>query len=170
MFRWIALASVFAIVVASTACSQPIDVDIAASSTASTEGTLLSDQDAIDLVINRVRSSEPEVDALEEPRNPTAWRTTWGEYQDREGGGRDYRDGEIPVWVVQVEGLWRSAGITPPEARREFRYAVGVVDARDGSIFSGSRSNEPLVWPVATDAQTMSNPERVRGDFVVDQR
>ena len=139
-----ASAGIFAIVVASTACSQPIDVDIAASSTASSEDDSLSEQEAIDMAMQTLRTPT-ELELIGDLGVPEAWRMTWGEFQDEFSDGQDSRARELPMWIVQVPGTWRGAGITPPEARTTRNgYGLVAVNASDGTMFAMTIVEEPV--------------------------
>ena len=49
------------------------------------------------------------------------------------------------VWVVQAQGSWRSAGIVPEEARRDFSVGLVAFDADTGETYGRSHRNEPLL-------------------------
>ena len=81
---------------------------------------------------------------MRNPRNPVARLMTLGEYEERFSMGQSARDPALPVWVVQVEGESRDAGIVPPEERSDFSYAVVVMDAHAGAVVGTSHRIDPI--------------------------
>lgn len=129
--------------------------------TPSSNNGLLTEQNAIERAVEHLKRPAPEITGVENPRNPVAWRMTLGEYHQRTGISPSSEGADTPVWVVHMEGESSSAGIVPPESRKTYRYAVAVLDARTGNVIATRHSNEPLAWPTAIDAASMSDPGRM---------
>ena len=110
-----------------------------------TPDELISEVQAIKVATQHVSGSEPELRTLEEPRNPEARRMTWHQYEQISGEGGGSKDGDLQVWVVQLDGLWESA-LAPIEVRTQYAHAVVVINALDGSVIASNRSNV-LEWP-----------------------
>ena len=52
-----------------------------------------------------------------------------------------------PVWIVEVKGISRPAGISAANAGDPYRYALAVINAETGDSIAGSRRREPLMEP-----------------------
>ena len=54
---------------------------------------------------------------------------------------------DTPVWIVEVKGISRPAGISAANAGDPYRYALAVINAETGDSIAGSRRSEPLMEP-----------------------
>lgn len=54
---------------------------------------------------------------------------------------------DTPVWVVEVKGISRPAGISTRGANESYRYAIQVINAKTAEAIAGSRRWEPLLEP-----------------------
>jgi len=109
--------------------------------------TRITREQAIQIAL-RETGSQPEVTAVENPRNPVARLMTLGEYQARFNLSSGPWDAATLVWVVQYEGVSYSAGF--PDAhgiygpRTQYNYTTVVMDAQSGTVIMGSRTFAPL--------------------------
>src|SRR3990170_6926357 len=104
--------------------------------------TPITREQAIQIGLREV-GTQPEVTAVENPRNPVARLMTLREYLELIGGGGTFRNPDMLVWVVQYEGVSYSAGF--PDARgiygprTKYNYTTVVIDAQSGAVIMGSR-------------------------------
>ena len=54
---------------------------------------------------------------------------------------------DTPVWIVEVKGISRPAGVSAANAGDPYRYALAVINAETGDSIAGSRRREPLMEP-----------------------
>ena len=52
---------------------------------------------------------------------------------------------DTPVWVVEVKGISRPAGISAANAGEPYHYALAVMNAETGDTFAQLRRPEPLM-------------------------
>lgn len=116
----------------------------------------ITEEQAIQRAMEQLEDAAPEISGVGNPHNPVAWRMTSGEFDQRTGTSGPTAD--TPVWVVQVEGESHSEGLG---GNNTYHYAVAVLDARSGALIGRRDSNEPLPWPKAIDAASMSDSTRM---------
>ena len=109
---------------------------------------LISLSDANELAVERLSMSAPEVTGMEIERVTGSCLTTYGSYQRALLKGRawsnpDIRPPDTPVWIVEVKGISRPAGIATARAHIPYRYAMHVLNARTGEAMEGARYQEP---------------------------
>ena len=109
---------------------------------------LLSRSEAVELVTGRLAFSAPEVTGVKIEGVMASCLTTLLSYdQDLRKWdvwpNPSIRPHETPVWIVEVKGISRPAGIAAANAANPYRYAMSVIDARTGDSIAGSRYSEP---------------------------
>ena len=114
---------------------------------------LISRKEAEELAAKRLAISAPEVTGTEVERTSASCLTTLRSYELDLLGGRswtspDVRSPETLIWIVEVKGISRPAGISAANASNPYRYAVEILDARHGESIGGSRRYEPLLEPM----------------------
>ena len=113
---------------------------------------LISRTEAEDMAVDRLSMSAPEVSPAEVERVWASCLTTYRSYEDRllgEGAWTDpeRRPPDMPVWIVEVKGISRPAGIATANAHVPYHYAMGVRNARNGEMLEGARYREPMLQP-----------------------
>ncbi|MBI4336651.1 MAG: hypothetical protein HY683_02325 [Chloroflexi bacterium] len=106
-------------------------------------GTRITKALAVKLALESFKLPEPEIMPVEDARDPVARLMRLGEYVALTGGSTR-ENADSLVWVVEAEGMWRSAGIVPVESRTTYRYASVAIDAETGNFIASSRTHEPL--------------------------
>ena len=152
--RWAGLAVVCALALA-IGCGAPGDVvspscadfEVLEDSTG-----LISRDEAERMAVERLSMSAPEVSPTEVERVWASCLTTYRSYQERfyrEGEWTDpeLRPPDTPVWIVEVKGFSRPAGIATASAHVPYHYAMGVRNARSGEMMEGARYQEPRLQP-----------------------
>ena len=157
-FRLAMVAAVFALAMA-VACGTPGDT--VSSSCANFEvvgdrSGLISRLEAEQMAVERLSMSAPEVSTTEVERVWASCLTTYGSYQDRllgEGAWNnpELRPPDTPVWIVEVKGISRPAGISTASAHVPYHYAMGIRNARTGEMMEGARYQEPMLQPAEID-------------------
>ena len=113
---------------------------------------LISRSEAEKLAVERLAMSAPEVTGMEIERVVGSCLTTHGSYQQVLLEGRawtnpDIRPPDTPVWIVEVKGISRPAGISTAVAHIPYRYAMDVRNARTGEALGSARYQEPMLQP-----------------------
>ncbi len=113
---------------------------------------LISRDEAEQMEVERLSMSAPEVSPTEVERVWASCLTTYGSYQDRllEEGvwtNPELRPPDMPVWIVEVKGVSRPAGIATASAHVPYHYAMGVLNAGTGEMMEGARYQEPRLQP-----------------------
>ncbi len=89
--------------------------------------------------------SAPELEVTGKPHSPTVHLMRRNEFTAMgEGSARTTLPDPL-VWVVQAQSSWRSDGIVPVEARRDFSVGLIAFDADTGDTYGRSHRNEPLL-------------------------
>ena len=118
----------------------------------SDRGGLLSRGEADAMVTERLAMSAPEVTGVEVEGVVASCLTTLLSYE-QDLLERDVwinpaiRPHDTPVWIVEVKGISRPAGISAVNAANPYRYAMSVIDARTGDSIAGSRYFKPILAP-----------------------
>ena len=76
------------------------------------------------------------------PHSPTVRLMRRHEFYATQGASSSPAIPDPLVWVVEARGSWRTAGITPEEARRDFSVGVVAFDADTGSMYGTTHRNE----------------------------
>ena len=97
--------------------------------------------------------SAPEVTGTDVERIWASCLTTLRSYEQDLLEGKswtnpDVRSPDTLVWIVEVKGISRPAGISAANANNPYRYAAQIMYARNGETIGGSRRYEPLLEPV----------------------
>ena len=87
----------------------------------------------------------PELEVTGKPHSPNVRLMRWREFMAMRGGSPGSMISNPLVWVVQAQGSWRSAGIVPEEARRDFSVGLVAFDADTGDTYGRSHRKEPLL-------------------------
>lgn len=114
---------------------------------------LISRTEAEEMAVKRLSMSAPEVSPMEVERVWASCLTTYSSYQERLLGDDVWTNPELnppdtPVWIVEVKGISRPAGIATASAHVPYHYAMGVRNARTGEMMEGARYQEPMLQPV----------------------
>ena len=108
-------------------------------------GPRISERLAARLGLAHLSFSGPELLVTGKPHSPTTRLMRRGEFTAMQGSWAGRTVPDPLVWVVQAQGSWRSAGIVPEEARRDFSVGLVAIDADTGATYSRSHRNEPLL-------------------------
>ena len=111
---------------------------------------LLSRSEAEGVATKRLAMSAPEVTGVEVERVWSSCLTTFRSYEQdllnrQVWTNPDVWPPEMPVWVVEVKGISRPAGISASNTGDPYKFAMAVMDARSGESIAGSRYLEPLL-------------------------
>ena len=103
------------------------------------------------MAVERLSMSAPEVSPTEVERVWASCLTTYRSYQERLLPGAwtdpELRPPDMPVWIVEVKGISRPAGISAANADNPYRYAMDVQDAKTGEFMEGTRRREHRLQP-----------------------
>ena len=113
---------------------------------------LISRSEAERVATERLAMSAPEVTGVEIERVWSSCLTTFRSYEQdllkrQAWTNPDVWPPDMPVWVVEVKGISRPAGISASNAGNPYNFAMAVMDARSGESIAGSRYPEPLLDP-----------------------
>ena len=113
---------------------------------------LINQREAEQLVTELLAMSAPEVSGTEIERVWASCLTTLRSYGQDLLGRNDstnpaFQPPDTPVWIVEVKGISRPAGISAANAGDPYRYALAVINAETGDSIAGSRRREPLMEP-----------------------
>ena len=112
---------------------------------------LIGRDEAEQLAVERLAMSAPEVTATEVERVWASCLTTYRSYQERllpvAWTDPELRPPDMPVWIVEVKGISRPAGISAANADNPYRYAMDVQDAKTGEFMEGTRRREHRLQP-----------------------
>ena len=108
-------------------------------------GPRISGRLAARLGLAHLSSNAPELEVTGKPHSPTVRLMQRHEFIAMQGGSPGTMTPDPLVWVVEARGSWRSAGIVPEEARRDFSVGLVAVDADTGATYGRSHRNEPLL-------------------------
>ena len=155
--RCIVLLLVIAIAVALVAACGEASKDAVSPSCADFEVVedltgLISRNEAERMEVERLSMSAPEVSPTEVESVWASCLTTYRSYEDRLLGEGAWTNPELsppdmPVWIVEVKGISRPAGIATASAHVPYHYAMGVLNARTGEMMEGARYQEPRLQP-----------------------
>ena len=106
-------------------------------------GPRISERLAGRLGLAHLSFNYPGLNATGKPHSPTARLMRRSEFDAMQGGSSSPAIPDTLVWVVEARGSWRTAGITPEEARRDFSVGVVAFDADTGSRYGTIHWNEP---------------------------
>ena len=117
---------------------------------------LISRSEAEQFATERLSMSAPEVTGVEIERVWSSCLTTFRSYERDLLSERGWSNPEVwlpdmPVWVVEVKGISRPAGISASNSDNPYSFAMDVMDARSGEFIAGSRHREPLLVPVQSN-------------------
>ena len=112
---------------------------------AADEGPRISGRLAARLGVAYLSSNAPELEVTGKPHSPTVRLMRRHEFMAMQGSSPGAIIADTVVWVVQAQGSWRSAGIVPEEARRDFSVGLVAFDADTGATYGRSHRNEPLL-------------------------
>ncbi len=106
-------------------------------------GPRISERLAARLGLAHLSFNYPGLNVTGKPHSPTARLMRRSEFDAMQGGSSSPAIPDTLVWVVEARGSWRTAGITPEEARRDFSVGVVAFDADTGSRYGTTHRNEP---------------------------
>ena len=109
---------------------------------------LIGQGEAEELTVNRLKLSAPEVTETKVEGIVASCLTTMRSYEQVLLGkdastNPDLWPPDMPVWVVEVKGISRPAGISAANADNPYRYVMDVSKAKTGDAIAGSRYQEP---------------------------
>ena len=108
-------------------------------------GPRISERLAARLGLAYLNFGAPELAVTGKPHSPTVRLMRRHEFTAMQGGSPGAIIANPMVWVAQAQGSWRSAGIVPEEARRDFSVGLVAFDADTGETYGRSHRNEPLL-------------------------
>ena len=113
---------------------------------------LISRSEAEEFATERLAMSAPEVTGVEIEKVWSSCLTTFRSYEQDLLSGEGWSNPEIwspdmPVWIVEVKGISRPAGISASNSDNPYSFAMDVMDAESGEFITGSRHREPLLDP-----------------------
>ncbi len=113
---------------------------------------LISRHEAEQLATERLAMSVPGVSATEIERVWASCLTTLRSYdvhllRETSSSSPLLPPPDTPVWVVEVKGISRPAGIATRSKNEPFRFAIQVINARTAETIAGSRRWEPVLEP-----------------------
>ena len=108
-------------------------------------GPRISERLAARLGLAYLSFNAPELEVTGKPHSPIVRLMRRHEFMAMRGGTAGTTLPDPMVWVVQAQGSWRSAGIVPEEARRDFSVGLVAFDADTGATSGRSHRNEPLL-------------------------
>ena len=155
-FTWrVALLTVifaFATAACSGSSEDAVDAVCAGLETVADSTGLISQDEAEKLATERLAMSAPEVTGTDVERVWASCLTTLQSYEQDLLEGRSQTNPEVlapdtRIWLVEVKGISRPAGISTASANSPYRYAAEIIDARTGQTIGGSRRYEPLLEP-----------------------
>ena len=109
------------------------------------DGPRISERLAARLGLAHLSFSAPELAVTGKPHSPTVRLMRRHEFMAMQGGSPGAIIGDTVVWVIQAQGSWRSAGIVPEEARRDFSVGLIAFDTDTGETYGRSHRNEPML-------------------------
>ena len=109
------------------------------------DGSRISERLAARLGLAHLSLSAPELEVTGKPYSPTVRLMRRHEFMAMQGSSPGATIADPLVWMVQAQGSWRSAGIVPEEARRDFPVGLVAFDADTGETYGRSHRNEPLL-------------------------
>ena len=109
----------------------------------------ISQSEAERLAIELLAMPAPEVSGAEIERVWASCLTTLRSYEQdllsRTNPGMQPLN--TPVWIVEVRGVSRPAGISAANAGDPYLYALAVINAETGDTIAGSRRRDPIMEP-----------------------
>ena len=108
-------------------------------------GPRISERLAGRLGLAHLSFNYPGLNVTGKPHSPTARLMRRSEFHAMQGGSSSPAIPDTLVWVVEARGSWRTAGITPERARKDFSIGSVAFDADTGSSYGTSHRNEPLL-------------------------
>ena len=156
MFPRVALLPVAFVLVLATACGGASE-GAASGSCGELENVadqtgLISRSEAEELATKWLAMSAPEVSGTEIERVWASCLTTLRSYQQdllesKSWINPEFQSPDTPVWIVEVKGVSRPAGISTRSVNEPYQYATQVINARTSESIAGSRRWEPLLEP-----------------------
>ena len=136
----------------SGASGDPVDAGCSGLEVLPDPDGLISRSEAEERATERLAMPAPSVSGTEIERVWASCLTTLRSYgQDLLKGSDSATPGllppDTPVWIVEVKGISRPAGISSAHADDPYRYALEIIDAETGDSIAGSRRREPLMKP-----------------------
>ena len=113
---------------------------------------LISRSEAEELATEQLAMSAPEVSETQIEKVWASCLTTLRSYEQDLLGRKSWANPGVqppdtPVWIVEVKGISRPAGISTATASDHYRYAMAVINARTADPIFGSRRYEPMMEP-----------------------
>ena len=108
-------------------------------------GPRISERLAGRLGLAHLSFNYPGLNVTGKPHSPTARLMRRSEFDAMQVGSSSPSIPDTLVWVVEARGSWRTAGITPERARKDFSIGSVAFDADTGSRYGTSHRNEPLL-------------------------
>ena len=106
---------------------------------------LISRDKAEDMATEFLAMSAPGVSGTEIEKIWASCLTTLKSYEKDLLRRNDSIAPDTPVWIVEVEGISRPAGISAANAGKPYHYALAVMNAETGDTIAQSRHPEPLM-------------------------
>ena len=152
--RHIAFPAVVLVLVLAAACGGPsgdaVDAGCSGLEVLPNRAGLVNRSEAEELATALLAMPAPEISGTEIERVWASCLTTLRSYDLVEGESWTnpaFMPPDTPVWIVEVKGISRPAGISAAHAGDPYRYALAVINAETGDSIAGSRRSEPLMEP-----------------------
>ena len=107
-------------------------------------GPRISERLAARLGLAYLSFAVPEIGVTGKPHSPVVRLMRRSEFEAMRGSAPAMPSDPL-VWVVEAQGLWRTGGITPEEARQDLSVELVVFDADTGARFGRSHGNTSLL-------------------------
>ena len=124
-------------------------------------GPRISERLAAWLGLAHLGFAAPEIVSTGKPHSPVVRLMRLSEFQTIRGSAPAAMDSDPLVWVVEVQGSWRDAGIVPEDKRQDFSVAVVALDAETGSTYGRSYTNTPLLGTSGGSRRSTPTPEPI---------
>ena len=124
-------------------------------------GPRISERLAARLGLAHLGFAAPEIVSTGKPHSPVVRLMRLSEFQTIRGSAPAAMDSDPLVWVVEVQGSWRDAGIVPEDKRQDFSVAVVALDAETGSTYGRSYTNTPLLGTSGGSRRSTPTPEPI---------
>ena len=106
---------------------------------------LISRDKAEDMATELLAMSAPGVSGTEIEKVWASCLTTLRSYEKDLLRRNDSTARDTPVWIVEVKGISRPAGISAANAGDPYHYALAVINVETGDTIAHSRRPEPLM-------------------------
>ena len=108
-------------------------------------GPRISERLASRLALGLLSYPRPELNVTGKPHSPAIRLMRLSEFDRLLGGSTPTTSSDPLVWVVEVQGSWRTGGIVPEEAWEDLAVGATALDADTWRVYGTSHGNTPLL-------------------------